>query len=385
MIFVDEQEYYNKDWENQKKLVYTSEYNELIKSFPKWNGEEVDIVYSITYPYNVSNVKINNKPIPKCVFYTSEFAWLDQNYFCVNKQTFLNSNELIKYIGNSRDLYFTSPSVWSSQGLKMLGVPDKRNRIITHGVDTSLFKLDQTKTTRKEIRDFFKFSDEDIVLVNIGAMTQNKGIILILEALHTLVNQMGHKEFKLLLKGTSDLYNSRMFLESYIDNMIKSNIMSESDSINLLNNHIVFLDKTFTYKRINDIFNGCDLYISPYLAEGFNLTVLESLASGLPVLVPETGSTYEYINEIQQNGGHPFIYKVPSKIAMHNNGMKQNVINVKDLINTLVTNKHSIITMKDFRYTESEKMHSYLNTYYSWKTVASMLYEYLEFIVKESK
>lgn len=385
MIFVDEQEYYNKDWENKKKLVYTSEYNELIQSFPKWNGEEVDVVYSITYPYNISSMKVNNKPIPKCVFYTSEFAWLDHNYFCVNKQQFVNSNDVIKYINNFNDLYFTSPSVWSSQGLKMLGVPDKKNRIITHGVDMSLFKLDKTKSTRKEIRDFFKFSDEDIVMVNIGAMTQNKGILLILEALHTLVNQKGHKEFKLLLKGTGDLYNSRLFLESYIENMIRSNVMSESDSQNLLNNHIVFLDKTFTYKRINDIFNGCDLYISPYLAEGFNLTVLESMASGLPVLVPETGSTYEYINDIQQNGGHNFIYKVPSKIAMHNTGMKQNVIDVKDLINTLVINKVSIVNMKDSRYKDNEKMHNYMNTYYSWKTVAQMLYDYLKFIVKESK
>lgn len=382
-VFVDEQEYYNKDWENKKKLVYTSDYNQIINAFPKWNGEEVDIVYSITYPYNVADVTINNKTIPKCVFYTSEFAWLDQNYFCVNKKNFQNSQELVKYIQNSPKLYFTSPSVWSTQGLQSLGIPNDRNRIITHGVDTSIFKLDNF--TRKEIREFFNFKDDDIVMVNIGAMTQNKGILLILEVLHTLVNKMGQKEFKLLLKGTGDLYNSRIFLESYIQNMINSNVMSKDDSQNLLNNHIVFLDKTFTYKRINDIFNGCDLYISPYLAEGFNLTVLESLASGLPVLVPETGSTYEYINDIHQNGGKDFIYKVKSKIAVHNNGMKQNIIDVKDLAQTLLENKNKIVDMKEFRYTSNEEMHNYINTYYSWKTVANMLYNYLRSIVEQSK
>lgn len=385
IIYVDEQEYYNKDWENKKKLVYTSEYNELIKSFPKWNGEEVDVIYNITYPYNIENVKINYKTIPKCVFFTSEFAWLDENYFVKNKTTFNNLQELVKYIHNSPKLYFTSPSVWSSHGLKMFGIPDKKNKIITHGVDTSIFKLDSTKNTRNEIRTFFKFTDTDIVLVNIGAMTQNKGILLILEALHLLVNQRGHKEFKLLLKGTGDLYNSRMFLESYIQNMITNNIMNHNDSQNLLDNHIVFLDKTFTYKRINDIFNGCDLYISPYLAEGFNLTVLESLASSLPVLVPKTGSTYEYINDIQQNGGCDFIYKVESQIAAHNNGMKQNIINTKDLINTIIENKDNINNMKEKRYTNNSEMHTYINTYYSWKYVASLLYDYLEFIVKDSQ
>ena len=40
------------------------------------------------------------------------------------------------------------------------------------------------------------------------------------------------------------------------------------------------------------------LYISPYLAEGFGLTMLEALASGLRVLVPRTGSASDYIDPI---------------------------------------------------------------------------------------
>jgi glycosyltransferase involved in cell wall biosynthesis len=42
---------------------------------------------------------------------------------------------------------------------------------------------------------------------------------------------------------------------------------------------------------------GCsNAYVSPYAAEGFNLPVLESMASGTPVIVPRGGSTDDFTN-----------------------------------------------------------------------------------------
>ena len=133
--------YYNKQWNASRKLVYSEEYNAIIRNLRKWNGEDVDLVYSITYPYNIDMTIINGHNIPKCVFYTSEFATLDSTFFVQNPN--LSSDESItKYVKENKNLYMTSPSVWSSLGMVKYGLPEEKNRIITHGVDGSIFKFD---------------------------------------------------------------------------------------------------------------------------------------------------------------------------------------------------------------------------------------------------
>ena len=107
----------------------SEEYNAIIRNLRKWNGEDVDLVYSITYPYNIDMTIINGHNIPKCVFYTSEFATLDSTFFVQNPN--LSSDESItKYVKENKNLYMTSPSVWSSLGMVKYGLPEEKNRII---------------------------------------------------------------------------------------------------------------------------------------------------------------------------------------------------------------------------------------------------------------
>uniref|UniRef100_A0A6C0H6B0 Glycosyl transferase family 1 domain-containing protein n=1 Tax=viral metagenome TaxID=1070528 RepID=A0A6C0H6B0_9ZZZZ len=378
-IYVEEMEYYRKEWNTAKKWVYGEVYNQILQGLKKWSGEEIDVVYSITYPYNVSEVKINGKKVPKCVFYTSEFAWLNNEYFTLGESNFSDNDQVTCHLQKNPEIYFTAPSVWSGQGISKYNISDVRNRVITHGVDPSIFYLQANRSQRKAVREFYKVKETDILLINIGAMTGNKGMMLILQALHELVNKRNHREFKLLLKGTGDLYNSKQFLESYFEQLQRESVLSKADTDNLLENQIIFSDKTLSYSRINDLFNAADLYISPYLAEGFNLTVLESLAAGLPVLVPETGSTREYINDISNSGldTSKYVIKLRSQVGKHPSGMLQNVIELSDLIHTLINNRSNIQNMKEQRYTNYYDLQRYISTHYSWRRVVELLYEYL--------
>ena len=333
-FYVEEMPYFRQEWNNSKKLVYNEEYNNIIKNFKKWSGETVDLIYSITYPYNITVDKINNKVIPKCVFYTSEFATLDKNYFSCDKQL-IDDNFIKQYFIENNKLYMTSPSLWSSMGMKKYNLADLRNRIITHGVDPDTFKFDVT--SRNNIRKFYNVKEDDILLINIGAMTKNKGILLIIMCLHYLVNKMGKTNYKLLLKGTGDLYQTKNFLEIYFEELQRNNVLNKDDMNNLLNNYIIFTDKTLSYEKINSLFNAADLYISPYLAEGFNLTSLESLSAGLPVMISSTGSTKEYIEDIYKNGGKDHIIYVDSSVIEMGN-MKQN--NITDRKSTRLNSSH---------------------------------------------
>jgi glycosyltransferase involved in cell wall biosynthesis len=132
------------------------------------------------------------------------------------------------------------------------------------------------------------------------------------------------------------------------------------------------------------LFNAADLYISPYLAEGFNLTVLEALSAGLPVLVPETGSTREYINDIKEKSKE-YIFHVKSNVVQTENGMKQNNINTSDLVYLLQNIENDLHTMKVDRYKNYLNLQKSIEEKYSWSKVADLLLEYIQDILKQSE
>jgi glycosyltransferase involved in cell wall biosynthesis len=382
-IFIDEQPYFNERWNNSKKLVYSEEDNAIIRGFKKWQGEEVDLVYSITYPYDIRPAIINGKSIPKCIFYTSEFAWLNENYFKYTTPI-TDVQTLRAVLGNRQEYYYTAPSVWSHHGLKGF-VPDAKNKIITHGVNPATFyQLDDIQI-RQKVRRFYGVKDSDILLINIGSMTENKGITLILTALHKIVHEHRHLNYKLLLKGSGDLYESQNFVETYFTALVSRGEMTNKDVEDLLENHIIFTNKTLSYEKINELFNAADFYISPYLAEGFNLTVLESLSAGLPVVVPKTGSTKEFVDDIYTNGaGEHYIHYINSQIGKNQYGMHQNIIELDDIV-TVLLSLNTTTNSKRHGDSEYRKLRGYISEHYSWERVAELLYEYFMSIVSNVK
>jgi glycosyltransferase involved in cell wall biosynthesis len=380
-FYITEMPYFREQWNSAKKLVYTDEYNEIITNFKTWSGEEIDLIYSITYPYNMTMEKLNDKVIPKCVFYTSEFATLETTYFSC-EPSLTTDNSIRDYIKNNKKLYMTSPSMWSSMGMKKYGLNDYRNRIITHGVDNTIFKYDISQ--RQKIRSFYKVKDDDILLINIGSMTKNKGMMYILQILNILVNRLGRKYYKLLLKGTGDLYESKVFLELYFEELRKANAITQEEMNILLTENIIFTDKTVSYDKINDLFNAADLYLSPYLAEGFNLTPLEALASGLPVMISQTGSTKEYMSDIYNNGGNEHIIYIESQVV-DTNGYKQNNIDFLNLLNLFEQTENRIRDIKNKRENGGmdtyKSMKEFIEKEYSWDKVAELMFDYFKYIV----
>jgi glycosyltransferase involved in cell wall biosynthesis len=285
---------------------------------------------------------------------------------------------------SNKDLFFTGPSEWSLEGLRNFKLDDSRNRLIPNGVDLTHFYR-KNDNLRKQIRQFYNIKDSDFLLMNIGAMTRNKGIVLILFSLHRLVNIEKLTHFKLLLKGTGDLYQSKLFLEHYFNELLNSGIITNEQVNNLLTNHIIFCDKTMSYESINNLMNACDLYMSPYLAEGFNLTALESLSAGCNVMVPKTGSTKEMMERITENGGDQFIYYVNS-VVEEQNLIKQNKINVDDIVNTIKLNEkdmkkkwNEMTNLSNVKYTQ---MRQFIENNYSWNFISNELVDYFREILK---
>lgn len=382
-FYIEEMPYYRQEWYSSKKLVYSQEYNDIIRSFKQWNGEEIDLVYSITYPYNMDMVTVNGKVVPKCVFYTSEFATLEPTYFSCTSTNLSQDHFIKEYVSKTDKLYMTSPSIWSSLGMKKYGLADDKNRVITHGVDPDVFRYNTMN--RGNVRDFYKVKDDDILMINIGSMTRNKGMVYIIQMLNILVNRLNKGYYKLLLKGTGDLYNSKTFLEIYFNELLSLNAITRDEMNVLLEKNIIFTDKTLSYEKINDLFNAADLYVSPYFAEGFNLTSLEALTSGLPVMIPETGSTREYIRDIYENGGDKHVMYIKSKVVRNKDNHCQNSIDFKDFLDLFLERENDIRNLQKLRNSGElsyDKMRNFIKDNYSWGRVSDLLLDYFRYILK---
>lgn len=66
------------------------------------------------------------------------------------------------------------------------------------------------------------------------------------------------------------------------------NLLQVIDLFKLQKNVIISNDKT-TFQDMNNFYNAIDVTISDSVAEGFGLTILESLYCGKPVIAPKTG------------------------------------------------------------------------------------------------
>jgi glycosyltransferase involved in cell wall biosynthesis len=369
-LYIKEAPYFKESWNQTKKLMYGSEYNAILTGLKEWKGEEVDIIYRISYPYNIS-VESRNDNIPTFVFFTSEFATLDVNYFALTAPfyKFIDDNTITSHFERYRNLHFITPSDWSKKGMDKYITDKTRISVIPHGVDTSLFRRNSNK--RNSIRKIYGFEEDDIVLMNIGSMTRNKGIVEILMAMKLLVFDCKLESIKLILKGTQDLYESRKFVETYMTSMIDQKYITKEESNHILDKHVVFTEKTLSFNVLNDLYNAADAYISPYLAEGFNLTVLEALTVGLPVIVSGKGSTEGYVEDIIENckGADRYIRKVPCEI-MNVQGRMMNRINVVDLVKVIAKDIEKLrpIPGKDY-----DDIFKFIETKYSWKAVALQL------------
>lgn len=388
-IYIQEMPYFKKEWKTKKIDIFNKEYKDILNSIKTWKGENVDIIYTITYPYILTfDERIKN--IPHCVFYTCELGMLTDNMFDIGKIK-PNRQLLSRIIEKDEKLYFTTPSNWSANGMTRtfqdLQLCGLKNYVITHGVDTNIFyRLNEInrKKTRHELRQLYNISDNDFVLLNIGAMTSNKGIIYIIWSLHYLVNVLKKSHYKLILKGTGDLYTCKEFLESFLVNLLNKKIMTKEESDNLLRNHIIFTDKTLSFININNLYNSVDMYISPYLAEGFNLTVLEALATGLPVCVPETGSTKEFVRDIYNNNGNDLVYYIKSNVVekklQPDFSTYSNNYTTKDVVNSILRCENNY---KNILNADITKCSEFIEREYSWNSVSKKLYNYFEKILKK--
>ena len=161
--------YFNEKWNHSNNFHGFSEKNNKIISLinlPK-DKEFFDIIYRFDFPFNFK--KSNSKKL--FIFATSEY----QNI----KNMFIN--EIPKNFQKRDDLKIITSSKWSKKGFVEAGFDYNQVEVISLGVNSDIFypiSLDKKNKIKKKL----KFNEGDFVISNIGAMTNNKGIDLLIVA-----------------------------------------------------------------------------------------------------------------------------------------------------------------------------------------------------------
>jgi len=286
----------------------------ILQSIPQSNDEHnhFDVEYRISYPFRTYPSKAKKL----YVFGTSEYQFIDSTFF---------------YGGTLDSIYDDSvniitPSIWSSQGFIKAGISSKRIHVVPHGVNSKVFNPSK-KIFQNETRDSLQLKQGDFVLLSMGAMTRNKGIDLLIVAFLILRQKYSH--LRLVLKDLSSLYNINA--QTIIQSLRNSNFAKYINEEYL--NEIILISNNLSLNELSNLYAAVDCYVSPYRAEGFNLTPLEASACGTPILVTKGGATDEYFQvsmgeqiegeQVQKNELtwiEPNIHSLIEKIAMYIEG-----------------------------------------------------------------
>ena len=150
-----------------------------------------------------------------------------------------------------------------------------------NGIDVDEFRPDPSK--REKGRKILKLNDEDILVLNVGRITSDKGIDILLQAIAECIPQF--PKIKVAIVGVG---NERANLEQLSKNLG-------------IDAHIRFLG-FIPNENLPEYYNACDLFVCPTVrVESFGIVLAEAMACGKPVICSATGGT-QYVVEDQISG-----------------------------------------------------------------------------------
>ena len=179
-----------------------------------------------------------------------------------------------------------TPSVWSRDRLVDGGMDPAGIVVVPHGVKTDTFSPLQ-QADRDAGRAALGIADDEVLFLNVGVATWNKGLDLLVKAFAHVRRQCPRA--RLLLKDHKALY--RIGADRTL-------ALVSRENPGLIDSHVLagisVVSGSLDQGQLRALYGVADAYVSPYRAEGFNLPVLEAMACGTPVIVTGGGATDDF-------------------------------------------------------------------------------------------
>lgn len=216
---------------------------------------------------------------------------------------------------------------------KYLMISENNIEVLKNCIDIEKFNFEIDESEKLKLRKKFGINKEEKVLLFTGRLNREKGIKELLEAI-TLIKR---NDFKLLIVGS-------FFFGTSIENNFEKEI---KDIIEKIDKKIIFTGY-IPYDEMQKIYAIADIAILPSMwEEPAGLTIIESMASGLPVITTNSGGIPEYIND---------------NMSITIDRDSNIVLNIKESITELLDNYELRKKMSKYAKENSKKYN--LNNYY---------------------
>jgi len=231
-------------------------------------------------------------------------------------------HEKSKYV----DVFVSVSNSYASVVKDKMQIPPEKIETLYLGVDPSSYK-DVHKLPRERNIGF------------LSRMNYDNGLDILVDAFIILKKQKGFEDVKLVMTGGSTGDDTR-FINNLRKKLKKENIIKDVDFCE----DFICDDRTMFFKRISV------LSVPVRLGEAFGLYLLESMASGVPVVQPALGAFPEII-EIS-GGGITYEPNTPARLAE----ALAKILNDKDLLSSCSQNGYRGV-MENFNIdTQAKKL-----------------------------
>jgi sugar transferase (PEP-CTERM/EpsH1 system associated) len=168
------------------------------------------------------------------------------------------------------DSYITVSQELGEWLMTEVGIDKKKVQVICNGVDTTKFNPDHKDLVRKK----YSYTDKDIVIGTVGRLDPVKDQQLLIKAFAQL-NSI-YSKLVLLIIGDGPSWKS---LEKLVDELgIRAKVH--------------FLGAR---TDVPELLKLLDIFVLPSIAEGISNTILEAMATGLPVIATHVGGNPELV------------------------------------------------------------------------------------------
>src|SRR3990172_2289083 len=166
-------------------------------------------------------------------------------------------------------------SNWVKKQAIKSGIYSQKVKVIPLGIDENIFKHVGEK--------YHLPTEKNFKFIFVGATVLRKGIDILLQAYGQAFSP--EEDVCLVIKDHSkDVFYSGIKYKKEILNLVNDKSYPE----------LIYIDKFLSTEELASLYRACDVGVFPYRAEGFSIPILETMACGVPSIVPNFGACLDF-------------------------------------------------------------------------------------------